>query len=112
MTEQIDTDQIADDAGIEVSAVGPDATASGDFLAADDPEAWRATAQVGETVVYYVGPTLMRARTKDAALDRTAAVAFGIYASGRGTCVQAKIGDGVYQYQLQAMDGVPIKAKF
>jgi hypothetical protein len=105
-----DTDQIAD-AVIEVSAVGPDATVSGDFLAADDLEAWRSTAQVGETVVYYVGPGLMRSRTKDVALDRTAAVAYSLYLSGRGTCVQAKIGDGVYQYQLQAMDGVPIKPR-
>jgi hypothetical protein len=102
MNELTDTDQIADTAAVESPPI------AGDFLAAEDLEAWRRTALPGESVVYYTSTaSLMRARVKDAALDRTATVALGIYDLGRGSPVQAKIGDGRYEYRLQFANTAP-----
>jgi hypothetical protein len=109
--DQLNTDQIdtTDTINVTTADTTGDAVVAGDFLAAEDLEAWRRSALVGESIVYYRGPGLMRARVKDAALDRTAAIAFGIYASGRGSLVQYRRGDGLYEYRLQAANTAPVQ---
>jgi hypothetical protein len=77
------------------------------FWSAPDLEHWRATAPLGSVVAYYTGPGLMRERTRDVALDATAAVAWHLYLTGRAILTQAQISPGVFEYRATAADLKP-----
>jgi hypothetical protein len=81
------------------------------FWSAPDLEHWRATAPLGSVVAYYTGPGLMRERTRDVALDATAAVAWHLYMSGRACLTQSQISPGVFEYRATAVDLAPVRER-
>jgi hypothetical protein len=79
------------------------------FLAAEDLARWRFGASPGATITYYAGTaSLMRARTKDVALEQTAAAAWSIYMAGRGILTFCQRPDGIGEYRLTAGDFEPV----
>jgi len=82
------------------------------FWAAEDLARWRSGASPGATITYYAGlPSLMRARTKDVALDQTAAAAWSIYMAGRGMLTFFQRPDGIGEYRLTVADLEPVRER-
>jgi hypothetical protein len=106
MTEQIDTDQIADATVIEPSV----ADAPTELASVAELMAWRAvpTTKSGNSFVYFAGPSLlMITRSRDIAVDRIAAAVWSMYhESGRVVPVSQRNGVG-WVYSVQAVDNAP-----
>ncbi len=84
----------------------PDAPA---FWSADDLLRWRSGASPGATITYFAGPSsLMRERTRDAALEQTAATAWHLYMQGRAVLTFVQRADGVGEYSITAADLAPV----
>ncbi len=79
------------------------------FWSADDLLRWRAGASSGATITYFAGPSsLMRERTRDAALEQTAAMAWYLYMQGRAVLTFVQRADGVGEYRANAADLKPV----